>query len=113
MIDHAPGEHASHANTPQRPDLSFSTEISTATLVKLLVRKGLLAPSELVEEERRTRLNQKDSDGDSTYTHDPHKRSRLKRWATKHKWSRRLTHRLFGWDFKRVRHEKKTEESRD
>lgn len=113
MIGPAPRDHASHANAPQRSDLSFSTEISTATLVKLLVRKGLLAPSELVEEERQTRLNQKDSAGESTYTNDHHKRARFKRWASKHKWSRRLTRRLFGWDFKRVHRDKSNDESHD
>jgi hypothetical protein len=113
MIDHAPREHSSHSNAPQRSDLSFSNEISTATLVKLLVRKGLLAPSELVEEERQTRLNQNDSGGESPSTPDHHKRSRFKRWASKRKWSRRLTRRLFGWDYKRVRHNKSNDESYD
>jgi hypothetical protein len=111
MVDQALGEHASQANLPKRSDLSFSTEISTATLVKLLVRKGLLIPSELVEEERQTRLNLKDAVGDSSKTHDQHKRSRFKRWASKHKWSRHLTRRLFGWEFKRVRHGKTANEN--
>lgn len=108
MIEQASDGYPSQPTAPQRADLSFSSEISTAALVRLLVRKGIVAPAELLEEERRTRLVLTATSEDSA-THTHPSKSRLKRWAAKRRWTRRLTHRLFGWEFKRIRHEKKEE----
>ncbi|RPH99351.1 MAG: hypothetical protein EHM72_11250 [Calditrichaeota bacterium] len=92
----------SQAANAQPIDLSFSTEISTATLVKLLIQKGIVSPAEIIEEERQMRFLKLHSDATESYT-TKHHHSKLKKWAVKHRWSRRLTHRLFGWEFKRVR----------
>lgn len=87
-------------------DQTFSNEISTATLVKLLIRKNVLSPSEILEEERETRRLKID---EHNKTHaklqkHKHKRARFKKWASKHRWSRRLTSKLFGWEWKKVKH---------
>ncbi|MBN1481799.1 hypothetical protein EH223_05605 [candidate division KSB1 bacterium] len=89
-----------------RPDVSFSDEISTTTLVKLLVRKGILTSNEILNEERQTRLRH-DIVKDKIHNHlsfKKRKQSRFKRWAAKHRWSRRLTYRLFGWEWKKSKH---------
>jgi hypothetical protein len=92
----------SQAANAQPIDLSFSSEISTATLTKLLIQKGIISPAEIIEEERKMRFLKLYTDA-----YEPeatkHHHSRLKKWAVKHRWSRRLTHFLFGWEFKRVR----------
>jgi hypothetical protein len=87
-------------------DISFSNEISTTTLVKLLIRKGILTPKEVLEEERVTRFNKQivENKIQNHLLQKKKKRSRLKRWASKHRWSRRLTSRLFGWEWKRNKH---------
>jgi hypothetical protein len=84
-------------------DVSFSDEISTTTLVKLLVRKGILTTKEVLEEERNTRLQQQvvEAKLEHHLEHKQKKRSRIKKWASKHKWSRRVTARLLGWEWKR------------
>jgi len=94
------------ANDQPQEDTSFSNEISTSTLVKLLVRKGLLSPAEILEEERTTRLRILENQNKIQQKLRVHhlKRSRMKRWAAKHRWARRLTSALFGWEWKKVRH---------
>ena len=110
MIEPASDGSTSQPTAPQHADLSFSSEISTAALVRLLVRKGIVTPAELLEEERRNRLSlTAPSEDSASRTHLS--KSRLKRWAAKRRWTRRLTHRLFGWEFKRIRYEKKEETS--
>lgn len=99
--------NTNHAdNSLGQSDISFSNEISTTTLVKLLIRKGILTPKEVLEEERLTRFNQQivESKIQSHLSRKKKKRSRLKRWASKHRWSRRLTSRLFGWEWKKNKH---------
>ena len=93
-----------HHNSDQ--DVSFSDEISTTTLVRLLVRKGILTTKEVLEEERVTRLQEQvvDSKIKHRLSHKHKKRSLFKHWASRHKWSRRLTARLFGWEWKRSKH---------
>ncbi len=86
-------------------DVSFSDEISTTTLVKLLVRKGILTTKEVLEEERMTRLHHQvvETKLEHHLEHKHKKRSRLKKWASKYKWSRRVTATLFGWEWKRAK----------
>lgn len=87
------------------PDYSFSNEISTATLVKVLIRKGILTPSEILDEERNTRLDiLEEYNKTKKIKKHRHKRSKLKKWAARHRWSRRLTTKIFGWEWKKVRH---------
>ena len=83
------------------PDRSFAQEISTATLVKLLVAKGVLSVSELLEEEKQSRSHpvphQDQEQG------EVHKNKWFRRWAARHRWSRRLTSTLFGWQWRKVK----------
>ncbi len=102
MSDHLSARLQS-AEESRPVDLSFSSEISAAALVNILVRKGVLLPSELIEEERRLRALNEIGEARK---YSGHSGSRLKRWAAKRRWSRRLTHFLFGWEFKRVHREK-------
>ncbi len=93
-------------------DVSFSNEISTTTLVKLLVRKGILTTKEVLEEERLTRLQQHIVDANLEHEHSVKKKKmpRFKQWASRHRWSRRVTARLFGWEWKRAKHNNGTKE---
>jgi hypothetical protein len=92
-------------------------EISFETLLRVLVRKGLVHPSELVQEEqaRRERLRlQEESYRRSTAARLPDvgvqdvpyrkPRSWLKRQMAKRRWTRRLGTWLFGWKWKKVYH---------
>lgn len=88
------------------PDVSFSEEISTATLVKLLVRKGIFTTNEIIDEERQTRLSQQIAlNRMSNHTSQKkRKQSWFKRWAGKKRCRRRLTSLLFGWEWKKTKH---------
>ena len=81
-------------------DFSFANEISVATLVRLLVKKGIFTVDEVVSEEVKTRSKKSDSSQDESRQR---KSSRLKRFASRHRWSRQLTASIFGWHWKRVK----------
>jgi hypothetical protein len=84
----------------QNPDdLSWISEISRETLIKVLIRKNIIIPNDLIEEERHTRAQP--SPKPATIHH--HHSSHLKRFASHHKWGRRITARLFGWEWKKVK----------
>jgi|GEM_PF-7051249 len=107
------------------PDMDFTNEISTAALVRLLVKKGIVSSSEVLEAERQNREEAQqlkesaaeplpdDYKADSTkkkrhHYHDYRKHSTLKNWASRKKWRRRLTTLLFGWHWRKSRHNYKT-----
>lgn len=106
-MTHESRQYSSHSSGTHQ-DISFSDEISTTTLVKLLVRKGILTTKEVLEEERVTRLHNQVVEAKIehhlSHKHKHKKQSRFKKWAAKHKWSRRLTAILFGWEWKRSKH---------
>ena len=83
-------------------DFSFANEISTSTLVRLLVRKGIFTVDEIVTEEVRERSDTPPANRTSNKSQN-HKSSWLRRKAAHHRWSRRLTARLFGWEWRRVK----------
>ncbi|MBN1466291.1 hypothetical protein JXA02_11045 [candidate division KSB1 bacterium] len=91
--------------SPQQHELAFASEISTSTLVKLLVHKGILSPGEILETERQMRLKKFTVDEKLNLHQETgqKKHARLKKWASKKRWSRRLTARLFGWEWKRTK----------
>ncbi|MDZ7724250.1 MAG: hypothetical protein U5R06_15955 [candidate division KSB1 bacterium] len=97
------------------PDFGFAGEISTASMVRVLVKKGIVTSSELLDEERDRRdsilssvkMRERGSHEHETATRFP----RLKRWASKKRWRRRITGILMGWKWKKIRHHKKTETS--
>lgn len=88
------------------PDAEFLKEISTATVLKLLLKKGILTCSEILQQERELRLQ------DSTYEtgrNSPQQYEKSRTFRTmisKKRWSRRLATLLFGWEWKKTRHEK-------
>jgi len=87
------------------PDFTFANRISTGTLVRLLIRKGILSIEELVKEERqakefREQLGKK-PDSFHLISHHRHNQSRFKRFTARHKWARKLTSFLFGWEWKK------------
>ena len=77
------------------PDFSFADRISVATLVRLLISKGILSADEIVKEEQRTRSNE-------IPERDYSRSGRLKRLSARFRWSRRLTSLFFGWEWKKV-----------
>ena len=97
------------------PDFGFAGEISTASMVRVLVKKGIVTSSELLDEERERRdsilssvkMHERGSHHHETATRFP----RLKRWASKKHWRRRITGILIGWKWKKVRHHKTSEKS--
>ena len=83
-------------------DTLFANEISTSTLVSVLINKGIVTTNEIIEAERHVRLKQFISEEQQNQQRQKKKLSfRLKKWASKKRWSRRLTARLFGWEWKR------------
>ena len=97
-----PQDHASST-----PDFDFAGEISTIALVRVLVKKGIVTPAELRDEERDRRDSITSTIRMREHGHDlhdhPDHRPRLKRWAAKKHWRRRLTRLLFGWKWKKVK----------
>lgn len=107
------------------PDMDFTSEISTAALVRLLVKKGIVTSSEVLEAERQNReeaqqykesvaepsSESRESDASKKtrhHYHDYRKHSTLKNWASRKKWRRRLTTMLFGWHWRKSKHNYKT-----
>ncbi|MBN1996862.1 hypothetical protein JW935_04860 [candidate division KSB1 bacterium] len=86
-----------------KPDISFASEISTAALVRLLVAKGVLNIEELLAEEKDLRAHP------AGKSQDREKPSRLRQFAARHKWSRRLTSFLFGWKWQKKSNRKNIE----
>ena len=85
-------------------DYTWTDEISPSTIIRLLVEKGILTPHEIIEEERRARSlgRKKDArqpNGKMAWLSIP-----VRRLASKHRWSRRLTSFLFGWQWKKAKH---------
>jgi hypothetical protein len=93
--------------------------ISLEALVNLLVRKGICTPDELFEEERKRQQHyQKIKDVSLVQTKDLDSRgdgeaqgrqsSWLKRKMSKRRWTRKLGTALFGWRWRKVKHDPKT-----
>ena len=85
------------------PDFSFAQEISTATVVRLLVSKGIVSLKEILEEEKNTRAHMTMHAAEETNPPAHHKHKCIRRLAAKHRWSRRLTSLLFGWQWRKSR----------
>lgn len=99
--------------------------VSLETVVNVLIQKGICTPEELFEEERRLREYDKKFKDVKMVRTTPDaaqlqreemrkKQTWLKRKMSKHRWSRRLGTRLFGWQWKKVRiepHEGKSNHS--
>lgn len=85
-------------------DYEFIQSISLASLIRILVDKGVISTEELLKYEleyKNFKGNRHHVDSDNNQHH-----SRLhlfKRWASKRRWSRNLTNRLFGWEWKKVK----------
>ncbi len=88
--------------------------VSMEALINVLIKRGLCTENELLAEENRlhavsetaSRLNfapvqiQRES-----YEHKRHDNNRLRRWAAKRQWSRRVGTLLFGWKWHRKKRE--------
>jgi hypothetical protein len=106
MFEQAPGDHKDHIDLQPEPDTAFLKEISTAALTKLLIKKGLVTPSEILQQERELRSRDFDHSIGQTSAKHSNKNGRVRQWASKKRWSRQLTSTLFGWEWKKTRHEK-------
>jgi hypothetical protein len=107
------------ADQPSVIDASPLADIvSLETVVNVMIRKGLCTPEELFEEEQRKRNYQEKVKDISLVQTDEHplakgdkkgrrkKQSWLKRKMSQKRWSRKLGTSLFGWHWKKVKHEK-------
>ncbi len=97
--------------------------VSLGSIVNVLIRKGICTPEELYEEEQKRRDEyRKTQDATIARTERPdakngngvhrHRKSGwLKRKMSKKRWTRRLGTRLFGWEWKKVKHQRTKGES--
>jgi hypothetical protein len=88
-------------------DYEFANSVSLAALVKTLISKGIITIDELITSEREFRhqnnINSKAEMNSSLVKKKiKRKKSLLRRYAVRHRWSRRLTTRLLGWHWKKV-----------
>ena len=104
MFDKIEGDREDGFDLHAEPDATFLKEISTAALTKLLIKKGVLTPSEILQQERELRLYAGNLSSKSK-THQPNQRGRVRQWASKRRWSRRLTKSFLGWKWKKIHHE--------
>lgn len=111
MAEQLPSKEQENAT----PDFEFSGEISSTALVRVLIKKGIVTSDELINEERERRdsifSTIRTRDRDRTEHEDHIHHSRLKNWASKKRWRRRITGLLLGWKWKKVRHAKNEDES--
>lgn len=85
-------------------DYEFIHSISLASLIRLLVDKGVITTEDLLKYEleyKNFKANRHHNDFGNNHHHS-HLRW-LKRLASKRRWSRNLTARLFGWEWKKVK----------
>ncbi len=85
---------------------AFLKEISTETLTILLIKKGLLTPAELLEQERTLRCKATGDSKHTTYSNSSRSPGFARHWASKKRWRRKFTSALFGWEWKKLRQEK-------
>jgi hypothetical protein len=85
------------------PDYEFANQVSSGTIVRLLVKKGILRLDEILREERIVRgqtavVTSSVDEGDG----QPKQRlAYLKNMAARHRLLRRVTSLLFGWQWKK------------
>ena len=84
------------------PDFSFANQISPGTLVRLLIRKGILTVEEIIDEEKKAREHsQTKIPPHSFQATQRHRHAFLKRFFARYKFTRKLSSRLFGWEWKK------------
>lgn len=84
------------------PDFFFANQISPGTLVRLLIRKGILTVEEIVEEEKKAREHSLAKISPQSYQATSHRsHAFLKRFFARYKFTRKLSSRLFGWEWKK------------
>ncbi len=99
---------------PQPKVTPIADIISLETVVNMLVQKGVCTAEELYEEERRhreisrqlgkIRIVQTPIDPEQLQREELRKKQNwLKRKMSKHRWSRQLGTKVFGWQWKKVR----------
>lgn len=111
MFEQDPAGQESQHEAQLEPDTAFLKEISTAALVDLLIKKGIVNPAELLQQERELRYVSADTGTARSYRKKKHgEEGLLRRWASRRRWSRRLTTALFRWKWKKVHHENRTVE---
>lgn len=86
-------------SSKKQDDLSWITEISKESLITVLIQKNILQANDLIETERHSRAHP----SKKTYSTHHHHSSPFKRFASHHKWTRQITGRLFGWEWKKVK----------
>ena len=130
MVEQSDSQGQENRVTLATPDqVSLLADIvSLETVVNVLVRKGLCTPDELFDEERKRREYQakvKDISIVTTESTSKQADSRkngksrrktqtwLKGKMSQKRWSRRVATSLFGWEWKKVKHEKMNAKTAD
>lgn len=104
---------AKPATTQEKGSPSLTPDqLSLEAVINVLVQRGMCTEEELVTEEKRLRAVRQTMAGlafvpvqtkHSAPTH--HKEySALRHWASRHRWSRRLGSTLFGWKWRKIKH---------
>ncbi len=84
--------------------------VSMEALINVLIKRGLCTENELLAEEDRLQARRETVSRFNftpvqiereSYEHKRHDNNRLRRWASKRQWSRKLGTLLFGWKWHR------------
>lgn len=84
--------------------------VSMEALINVLIKRGLFTESELLAEENRLQARRETASPlnftpvqiqRESYEHKRYDNNRLRRWAAKRQWSRKLGTLLFGWKWHR------------
>lgn len=101
-----------HSESPD--NLDVADVVSLESVVNVLIRKGVCTAEELFEEEQSRRLYLDKAKNISLVRTDRkgrssrrHKQSWLKRKMSRRKWTRRLGTALFGWEWKKVKNNRR------
>ena len=85
-------------------ELLLTHQISMETLIRVLISKGIISIDELLSEQEKMNAMMLSNQADLPAHYSAiRKNSRLKRFASKQRWSRKLTAFLFGWQWKKVK----------
>ncbi len=123
MVEQSDTQEEDNRVTHASPDhvSPLADVVSLETVVNVLIRKGVCTPDELFEEERkrreyqtnvkdisvvRTESTSKQVDSRQDGKSRRKKQTWLKGKMSQKRWTRRVATSLFGWEWKKVKHEK-------
>lgn len=85
-------------------DFKLLNSLSLSALIKLLVEKGVVQWDDLIQSENEyQKARREERNNAANGQRQPGLSHWLKNQASKYRWSRLLTGRLFGWEWKRIK----------